>query len=228
MTRKGLFSVILITALIFMSIGVIASPSIKSITANINYDIKMILNGTDYNPIEADGSAIRPIVYNGRTYLPVRALANAFNIPIDWDGNTSTIYLGAKNNIISLSNSNFKGLYSWINFTSDADILYTPNKVFKKGIYTAPDDKLKNMQCYVYPKGKYTKFGGELYAEGSDVNLKLYNNNWNGEVLKEIKVPAGQIINFEVNITNLQTIYIGSDNAVQDKYKLVLGDPYFK
>jgi len=34
---------------------------------------------------------VLPITYNGTTYLPLRAIANAFDTPITWEGSTQTI-----------------------------------------------------------------------------------------------------------------------------------------
>ena len=36
----------------------------------------------------------RPFAMDGRTFLPVRAIAEAVNMPVDFDASTNTVYLG--------------------------------------------------------------------------------------------------------------------------------------
>lgn len=51
--------------------------------------------------IYADGNLVdttgnEAFIYNGTTYLPVRAVGNAFNKAIDWDGANSSVYIGKR------------------------------------------------------------------------------------------------------------------------------------
>ena len=56
--------------------------------------IKIIIDGKQLNPTDANGNKVEPIIYNGTTYLPVRAVANALGKPVYWDGPNYTVYLG--------------------------------------------------------------------------------------------------------------------------------------
>jgi len=35
-------------------------------------------------------------MYNGTTYLPIRAVSNMLNIPIEWEAATKTVILGTE------------------------------------------------------------------------------------------------------------------------------------
>lgn len=59
-------------------------------------NIKICIDGTFIEPKDAAGNVVEPFTLNGTTYLPVRAVAGAFGKDVDWDGNTNTVYLGAK------------------------------------------------------------------------------------------------------------------------------------
>ena len=74
--------------------GAAASSGIMKITAEINANISYRLNGDKFIPRDVDGSKMDTIIYNGRSYVPLRAVADALNVPVDWDGKTSTIILG--------------------------------------------------------------------------------------------------------------------------------------
>ena len=65
----------------------------KNIT--VQYDnIKLVIDGATITPKDANGSTVEPFIYNGTTYLPVRAVGNAIGKQVTWDGNSKTVYLG--------------------------------------------------------------------------------------------------------------------------------------
>lgn len=56
--------------------------------------IKLMVNGAPVTPKDANGSTVEPFIYNGTTYLPVRAVGNALGQDVSWNGNTKTVYIG--------------------------------------------------------------------------------------------------------------------------------------
>lgn len=60
----------------------------------INQGIKIVVDGKKLNPTDANGKTVEPIIYNGTTYLPVRAIASALGKEVYWDGPNYTVYLG--------------------------------------------------------------------------------------------------------------------------------------
>jgi len=42
------------------------------------------------------GNPVYPIIYNGTTYLPIRAVSNMLDIPVAWDATTKTVILGTE------------------------------------------------------------------------------------------------------------------------------------
>ncbi len=97
-TKKMLCFIIATVMIVGFISGVAASSGIIKITADINTNINYILNGDKYIPQDTDGSRMDTIIYNGRSYVPLRAIANALDVPVNWDDKTSTIILG-KNDI---------------------------------------------------------------------------------------------------------------------------------
>lgn len=64
-------------------------------TIQVQYSgIKLVVDGVSITPKDANGTVVEPFVYNGTTYLPVRAVGNAIGKQVTWDGNTQTVYLG--------------------------------------------------------------------------------------------------------------------------------------
>lgn len=42
---------------------------------------------------DVNGDTVYPIIYNGSTYLPIRAISKIMNAPIEWDGRSKTILI---------------------------------------------------------------------------------------------------------------------------------------
>lgn len=62
--------------------------------ATLNYSgIQITLDGETVNPTDANGKTVEPFAIDGTTYLPVRAIANALNMGVEWDGATQTVKL---------------------------------------------------------------------------------------------------------------------------------------
>jgi hypothetical protein len=93
--NKKLITLTAVIALFFgISIGAYAATNLEQITAYINHDLHLSLKGEAWQPLDEDGSALPPIAYNGSTYLPARAIGEAFGIQIGWDADTQTVLLG--------------------------------------------------------------------------------------------------------------------------------------
>lgn len=64
-------------------------------TIRVQYSgIQMVVDGVPVTPKDANGVEIEPFVYNGTTYLPVRAVGEAIGKPVTWEGKTQTVYIG--------------------------------------------------------------------------------------------------------------------------------------
>ncbi len=56
-------------------------------------NIKLIVDGVMIDPKDANGNSVEPFIYNGTTYLPVRAVGAAFDKTVVWDGDAATVDL---------------------------------------------------------------------------------------------------------------------------------------
>jgi hypothetical protein len=76
--------------------GVLASNGLEKITANLNKNIKFVLDNKKWQLKDQSGKQDFPISYNNTTYIPVRAVSEALGVPIEWDGDTKTIYINSE------------------------------------------------------------------------------------------------------------------------------------
>ena len=55
--------------------------------------INIYINGKQFIPRDVNGTEVAPIAIDGTTYLPIRAIAQAFGKKVDWDGSTSSVLI---------------------------------------------------------------------------------------------------------------------------------------
>ena len=90
---KGFVSGVLVTVLLMSAIPALASTGSKTIEVFYN-NIKITLDGNQITPRDGRGEIVEPFIYNDSTYLPLRAVATALGLSVDWDGSTQTAILG--------------------------------------------------------------------------------------------------------------------------------------
>ncbi len=74
------------TSTVFIGDKGSAAPE-KGDAANI------FINGKKFNPTDVNGKSVPPIIKDGTTYLPVRAVAQAFAKKVDWRSEDSTVVI---------------------------------------------------------------------------------------------------------------------------------------
>lgn len=92
--KKKWIVMLAVIMLFAFTAGVVAAPVVQQITASLASDIQFSVKGKAWAPKDADGSALYPIIYNDRTYLPVRAIGDALGVKVDWNNDTRTVILG--------------------------------------------------------------------------------------------------------------------------------------
>jgi hypothetical protein len=84
----------------FINLASFAATNLTEIRAFLNHGIKITFDGAPLVLKDAQGRTITPITYQGSTYLPVRAVAEAAGISVDWDATTQTVILGGKYDVV--------------------------------------------------------------------------------------------------------------------------------
>jgi len=86
---KGIVVGFLLCALLSTSVMVMATP--RTETRQITYGVRVNFNG---QLVQFDADS-QPFVMGGRTFLPLRAVADLLDLPVNFDPNTNTAYLGS-------------------------------------------------------------------------------------------------------------------------------------
>lgn len=95
MKKRSSFAAGMLTmALLFGLVGTAYAAYQKQATLNYQ-DIKITLNGELVTPKDGAGNVVEPFTIDGTTYLPVRAIANAMGLEVNWNGATNTVEIAA-------------------------------------------------------------------------------------------------------------------------------------
>lgn len=94
MKRKKITKLIVaaICLVAFSASAAFASNVARTITVYYQ-DIKMYVDGQRVN------TSSEPFIYNGSTYLPVRAISEALGEEVYWDGDSKSVYIGGSTNV---------------------------------------------------------------------------------------------------------------------------------
>ncbi len=81
-----------------LAVCLLATPAlattVRTVTATLNYnDIKILIDGEEIIPTDVNGDSTEPFIINGSTYVPIRAIAEAFGYDVDWDEQTCTVII---------------------------------------------------------------------------------------------------------------------------------------
>ena len=77
----------LVGAMALGTCTVSAANGTKNISATFR-NIKIVVDGKELS------TSAEPFIYNGTTYLPIRAVGEAVGKEVTWNGGTNTVYLG--------------------------------------------------------------------------------------------------------------------------------------
>lgn len=86
--KKRIPAIILMFAL-FLTTSYAANTYRKTITVTSGVNVEF--NNAAIDMTDANGKAVEAFIYNGTTYVPIRAVSNAFGADIGYDRNTQTI-----------------------------------------------------------------------------------------------------------------------------------------
>ena len=88
---KGFITGVLVSMLVLSFIG-----SVLAVSSTISVDpINIMVHGKEFHPKDANGNDVFVFVYNGTTYAPLRALAEAFGLEVGYDSEANLATVNA-------------------------------------------------------------------------------------------------------------------------------------
>jgi len=83
---KGAIIGVILTLVLIAAVPASARVAQETITVNFN-NIRIVVDGRQVQ------TQYEPFIFQSRTYLPVRDVANAMGFDVAWEGSTNTVYL---------------------------------------------------------------------------------------------------------------------------------------
>lgn len=211
-----------------MAIGAGAATSSQTIQALLSFGTPIKYNGQVQTLKDANGKQVFPILYEGTTYLPVRAVCGMVGVAVDYDTATGTVILGEKDQT-PVTSDMFKGDFATI-YTSDKGyttvdgLAYDSGILFKK-INTA--NRVGNITL----NGKWSVLHCLLKNTGaSKVEVKILDSDTNN-VIKEVTLMAdSEAQSLDLDVSGVQNLrIIARTTSVNDKEsQLTMVDMYLK
>ncbi|MCX7745846.1 MAG: NPCBM/NEW2 domain-containing protein [Clostridia bacterium] len=214
---KGFVTGVIVTALVFITVFTTFAEPIQKVVTAVYNNIKIYVDGNLIQPKDANGNKVDPFIYNGTTYLPVRAVSQALGKNIEWDDKTKSIYIGETQQSNNYMSDSIKP--SEISESGKCEVnskMQIDGVIYNKGykMYTA-----KAQDCLVKfdLEGKYSDISGvlglddqaesafvlvEIYADGKMIETYHFKDginsakvNWNVTGIKELAVKAYGVMN---------------------------------
>jgi len=91
------FSGFICGVLVTLLVAGLASPALAALTAKtieVYTGVTLYVDDVKFTPKNALGEEVEILLYNGTTYLPVRAIGEAYGKDIAWDDATKSAYIG--------------------------------------------------------------------------------------------------------------------------------------
>lgn len=95
MNKKWLVATVVAGMAVTGSAGVYAGAKLQEIKAYLNHSIGVVVDGTPYWLKDGNGKTLTPITYEGLTYLPIRSVADALDVPITYDSANYKVRIGS-------------------------------------------------------------------------------------------------------------------------------------
>lgn len=218
----------------FMLAGLVIGASVSTVIPAMGYDgvrniqavfknIKICVDGVEMTPRDTAGKEVEPFIYNGTTYLPVRAVGEAVGKEVSYDGSTNTVYLGKSGQVQYLGQQvkKYQGGAREETVTMGGN-KYTNGLNFNWGWGHLDSD----FMAYYNLNGLYSSISG-VYGTKDGTGEKyenVVNFYGDGRLLKSITVKGGQLPkNFVVDVSGVAQLKIEADGG-----NILLGSVEFK
>lgn len=205
--RMFVTALITMIATLGMAMTATGNALLQEVKGYLNKEIGIMLNGGPWE-MKIGAETVYPLIYEGRAYLPVRPLAEALSVPIEYDTANKLIYIGEKTNKVPILSENYRPVSSRIISDASQRLInqtdYGTVALFSSVIYS-------NSYIQLEPGAKYSKLVLYVDVDGDDVNLRVTNRNdpINTVVIKSELVTEGDgLKEIEVDITGIQTLSV--------------------
>lgn len=166
----------------------------KNISVQVRKDFTIVIDGKEETFKTSTGKRIYPLLYDGSTYLPLRAIGQIMDKVVEWDDDTKTVTLTSDG--FTVTDADTFGDKKEKNTVTDADTFKDKEKAKEKdiGLEKAKDIALKHAGL---KKGEVTKLKAEKDRDDGIVKYDVEFEKGRVEYDYEISAETGKILKAE-------------------------------
>lgn len=231
-TLKGFAAGTLLTVLTLGTILPSSAATMKEIKVAMG-GIKIYVDGNLKKPTDVNGNVVEPMIYDGTTYLPVRALTGMLtDKEVAWDQESQTVYIGQRPDvgvksvpIDELEAYNDYNSYIYTGKDAQFTVLgdtYSPFNRMRLGVSGYQIYKLDSSYDSIH--GKFIIPFDDL-GSTAEATLQFYNVDQYGEetLIKEYSAKAGDAaIDVDVNLQGCNFLKIKGEGNYFAFYDVTL------
>lgn len=166
----------------------------QDITAELRDDFTVVVDGSARTFTDASGKTVYPLLYQGSTYLPIRAIGELMGKTVSWDGKTNTVTLRGST-------------------VTDADTFSGENAPGGSGLLSMEDAKAKALSHAGLSEATFTKEKLDRDDGRQEYEFEFYAGNQKYEY--DIDAKTGAVLSQEKK--NIAPQASGSDVITRDK-----------
>lgn len=211
------FKIVSALAIIF-ALSTVVLASARLVNIKVAYDnIKVVVDGREVQfGLDSTGKKIEPFIYNGTTYLPIRAVGEALGKQVQWDQNTKTAFLGDGQVITGEAQKVLTEVMP--PFTKSRVTVTTKNdtrneidlagKIYNNGISFEAGRVGSTGYANFNLEGKYSTLTGLLGLDDAEQEVKV-DFIGDGRLLQSYDIIGGQLpINVALDVTGVRLLEI--------------------
>lgn len=188
--KKRISIVTIVALLLAFSTGVIANTVYETIKAQVRPDFKVVIDGEQKSLKSASGERVYPILHEGTTYLPIRAISEIIGKKVYWYENDKRIEITDATNQSTVT---------------DADVIITGDSS-KENTDNTTDyitkDKAREIAAEKagYKVSDISYIKAELDYENGVAVYEVEFTKSGKEYSADIRATDGKILDWEVDI----------------------------
>lgn len=82
-------------ALLVLSAALPVQAALAGKTIEVFTGVTIYVDGVEMKPTDANGKEVETFIYNGTTYVPLRAVSQSLGKAVNYDSNSKSVYIGA-------------------------------------------------------------------------------------------------------------------------------------
>lgn len=212
-----------------LTLGAFAAANNQTISALLSYSTPIVFNGQPQTFKDASGKQVFPILYEGTTYLPVRAICGLAGIAVDYDASTGTVVLGEKDKtpVTSAVWVNRPSIWAESSYTLDMTQLVFQGEAHSEGIVCKSTTSGGPWDAgYFKLDGKYTTLSVTACCTEGDATLYFKETSDNkSTTYKTCNLKEGVPVTVDVPVSGLQSLYVHLQSSGKN---IILTDMYLK